>query len=122
MRSLAVSLLLTSACATILTSSTKNIPMDSSPSGARITIDGAPMGVTPTRLKLSNHKAHVVIFSKKGYDSIACTLDVSVGAGWVVLDVLSGLVPVIIDAVTGDWRTLDDTNCSVTLAPDEDWT
>jgi hypothetical protein len=30
-----------------------------------------------------------------------------VGAGWVVLDVLAGLVGIIVDAATGAWYELD---------------
>jgi glycerol-3-phosphate acyltransferase PlsY len=34
-------------------------------------------------------------------------VNTKVGAGWVVLDVLGGLIPVIVDAATGDWKKLD---------------
>jgi hypothetical protein len=30
-----------------------------------------------------------------------------VGVGWIVLDVIFGLVPVIVDAATGSWYELD---------------
>ena len=38
-----------------------------------------------------------------------------VGAGWIVLDVLCGLVPVIIDAATGAWCDLDQKNIKAVL-------
>ena len=34
-------------------------------------------------------------------------VDISVGEGWIVLDILGLLVPGIIDAATGDRYTLD---------------
>jgi len=38
-----------------------------------------------------------------------------VGAGWVILDILGGLIPVIVDAATGDWHYLDQTNVNAAL-------
>ena len=34
-------------------------------------------------------------------------LDYSVGAGWIVLDFLAGLVGLIIDGATGNWNDFD---------------
>jgi hypothetical protein len=38
-----------------------------------------------------------------------------VGAGWVVLDVICGVLPVVVDAVTGSWYSLDQTNINAVL-------
>lgn len=37
------------------------------------------------------------------------------GAGWIVLDVLAGLVPIIVDAATGAWYGLDQDNVNAVL-------
>jgi len=39
----------------------------------------------------------------------------SVGAGWIILDVLGGFVPLIIDAATGSWNQLDNTTVRCSL-------
>jgi hypothetical protein len=36
-----------------------------------------------------------------------------VGVGWVLLDVLLGLAPVIVDAATGSWYEYEDTSMAV---------
>jgi hypothetical protein len=38
-------------------------------------------------------------------------MDPKAGGGWIVLDVLAGLVPVIIDAATGEWSSVDEEDC-----------
>jgi hypothetical protein len=38
-----------------------------------------------------------------------------VGAGWIVLDVLGGVVPMIIDAVMGSWYGFDQNSVTVIL-------
>jgi hypothetical protein len=50
-----------------------------------------------------------------GYKSKTYNVTNHVGAGWIVLDVLCGLVGVIIDAATGSWYELDQKNINVIL-------
>ncbi len=108
-------LALFAGCGTLFTPSTKSISLSSSPVEAQVIIDGSPRGVTPLTLDLSNRETHVIEFQKEGYESIACTLNASVKGSIVVLDILGGLVPVIVDAVTGDWKTLEKDFCNVSL-------
>jgi hypothetical protein len=42
-------------------------------------------------------------------------VNASVGAGWVIIDILGGLLPVIIDAATGDWYSLDQDHVNAAL-------
>lgn len=108
-----------SGCATLFGSHTAEFDFTSEPAGAEVLIDGQPAGHTPLEVKLSNHKSLVVTFRKDGYEDITCRLDTKVGAGWVVLDVLGALVPVVVDGATGNWAQLPDHDCHVTLTPDE---
>jgi hypothetical protein len=103
-------------CGTLFTSNTRSITVQSNVPGAQITIDGVPAGTTPARLEVDNHKSHIVVVTGPSGQSSSCRLSASVGGGWVILDILAGLVPIIIDAVTGDWVTLNDTHCFVNLA------
>lgn len=66
-------------------------------------------------LDFDNHQSHRVVFQKEGYDDAVCELTASVGTVWVILDVLGGLVPVIIDAATGEWKSLDQGVCNAVL-------
>lgn len=65
------------------------------------------MGTTPVQLSLKADKSYTIEFRKEGYESVTRVVNTKVGAGWIVLDVLGGLIPVIIDAATGAWNQLD---------------
>lgn len=110
-------LLSTTACATVLGSKQKEFSFGSAPVEAEVFIDGNRMGVTPLKLKMSNTKAYVITFKKNGYNDVTCRLDKGTRGGWVVLDVLTGLVPVVIDAATGNWSQTKGKGCDVTLTP-----
>lgn len=102
-------------CATIFKGTNSHLGMHSNPSGAEVFINGKYMGKTPITLKLSSKSTYMIEFKKEGYKTISRNVTNKVGAGWVILDVLAGLVPVIIDAVTGSWYHLDEKNVDVQL-------
>jgi hypothetical protein len=86
------------ACGTLMNSSTA---MVTPPPGA--TIDGVA-GPTP----LSKNEPHQIVFA----DGRSCVLQPKVGAGYVLGDIfLTGLVGVVVDAVTGKWTKLDASAC-----------
>ncbi len=107
-----------SGCATLFGSHTAEFDFTSDPSGAQVLIDGQLAGTTPLEIQLSNHEPLVVTFRKEGYQDITCRLSLKTGAGWVILDVLGGLIPVIVDGVTGKWSQLPDHDCHVALTPE----
>lgn len=102
-------------CATIFKGTNSHLGMHSNPSGAEIFINGKYIGKTPLSLKLTSKTTYMVEFRKEGFKTITRNVTNKVGAGWVILDVLAGLVPVIIDAVTGSWYHLDEKNVDVQL-------
>lgn len=110
-----LSFLLMLGCATLFNSGSQNVTMSSDPTGAEVYVDGNRRGQTPLTLELDNNSSHTVTFEMEGHKEVSCELGTSVGAGWVVLDVLGGLVPVIIDAATGKWKSLESSNCNATL-------
>lgn len=113
-----VILAVAAGCGTLFNSSTKAVSMSSTPTEAEVFIDGNRMGVTPVTLELDNQENHAVVFRKDGYEDVTCDIQTTVGAGYVILDILGGLVPVIIDAATGEWESLDSEVCNVNL-PEE---
>lgn len=94
-------------CATIFKGSADNVGLSSNPAGAEVYVNGELMGTTPVKLKLKSEKTYNIEFKKKGYKTVTYNLTNHVGAGWIVLDVLGGLVPIIVDAATGSWYKLD---------------
>lgn len=118
-QAIALVLLMTaSGCATLFSSSTSNVALTSSPTGAAVYIDGSRAGETPTIVELENHTSYTIVFRSSDGGEASCRLNRRVGAGWVILDILGGLIPVIIDAATGAWYGLDSRSCDVNLRTD----
>lgn len=104
-----------SSCATLFKGTTQEVNFNSNPIGCEVWIDGKNMGETPVKFKLASKKTYVIEFKFEGYKSKTVNLTNHIGAGWIVLDVLAGLVGVIIDAATGAWYSFDEKNINVTL-------
>jgi hypothetical protein len=97
-RLLAVLLIFTMACGTVLNGGPATIIP---PPGA--SVDGVA-GPIPA----SQQMAHEVVYQ----DGRRCIIESRVSAGYVIVDVLLlFLVGVIVDAVTGDWKVLDAGMC-----------
>lgn len=114
--------ILTGGCASILKGTNDRVYFCSSPSGASVYVDGAKIGITKVcyenyedgknvRFGLSQElvcsKSHLVEFRKEGYYSKQAFLNPQVGGDWIILDILCGLLPVLVDASTGAWNSLD---------------
>jgi hypothetical protein len=107
----------TSGCAAIFGTKEKDFGLTSDPAGAEVYLNGNRIGTTPVRIRLSNLSTHVFVFKRAGYQDATCTLNRGTDAGWVILDVLSGLVPVVIDAATNNWSQTKGEECSQKLEP-----
>ena len=110
-----LSMLLLSGCATLIKGAKQNVDMNSSPVKAQVYIDGKLMGETPLQLKLSVKNDYVVYVRGEGYKTHVCRISNTIGAGWIVLDVITGLAPVVVDAVTGAWSKLDQKKIDAVL-------
>lgn len=106
-----------SGCAAILGSKQKDFDLSSTPNGADVFLDGNRLGTTPVRVKLSNQATHTFVFRREGFREATCTLAKGTGGGWVILDVLFGLVPVIVDAATNSWSQTQGAKCAQSLEP-----
>jgi len=104
-------------CATLFKCDHQAVCFDSQPQGAEVYVNGARYGKTPLSLDFSNKKALTVTFKKAGFEDKTCIIDTKLAAGWVVLDVLGGFIPVLIDATTENWYTLESNKASAYLEP-----
>ena len=107
--------ILTSNCATLFKGTSSKLDLTSDPQGAKVYVNGNYMGDTPIRLKLESKRTYSLEFRKEGYQTKTVNITNHVGAGWIVLDILGGLIPVIIDAATGAWYELDQKNVNAIL-------
>jgi hypothetical protein len=112
---LGVIFLCLASCATVFQGTRQEVNFNSSPQKARVIVNGEDRGETPLSLKLESKKDYKIELSAPGYKTQIVNISNHVGAGWVILDVLCGLVPVIVDAATGAWYSLDQKNVNAVL-------
>jgi len=119
MRKKALAILIASmyvaSCATLFKGTSQEVHFNSNPQKARVIVNGVDMGETPTALKLETKKNYTITFTADGYKPKTHTISNHVGAGWIILDVFAGLFGVIIDAATGAWYSLDQSNVDAVL-------
>ena len=108
---------LSTSCATLFSGNTDEVVITTSPADALVSVNGIPRGYTPLTLELEKGESYSIRIEKEGYQDGYATIRDKVGAGWVVLDVFTGIVPLIIDAVTGSWSGLEPDNIALSLIP-----
>jgi len=104
-----------SNCAAIFKGNTSKVDLNSEPHGTKVYVNGNYAGETPIRLKLESKRTYAIEFRMEGYKTKTFNITNHIGAGWIVLDVIGGLIPVIIDAATGAWYELDQKNIKAIL-------
>ena len=102
-----------SGCASIFKGDVESVHFTSTPSGARIVIDGMIKGRTPAHVNLNSDSPHVVEYVLDGHRPARMVLGNHIDEFWIVMDVLALLptlgipVALITDSVNEDWYTLD---------------
>lgn len=94
-------------CATLFGPKTHTLSVKSTPEKAEVYINGERMGATPVVLELDPQKTYSIEYRKEGYKPITKIVKGQVGVKWIVLDILGGVIPVVVDAATGNWYEFD---------------
>lgn len=102
-------------CATLFNDKEPAVSLMSEPPAAQIYVNGAYMGDTPAAIELKTDKDYTIEFRKEGYKTKSYFLNNKVGAGWIILDVLGGFWPIVIDAISGAWYEFSEENVIVVL-------
>jgi len=102
-------------CATLLKGDMERVYFSSNPDSAEVYVNDTYKGTTPLQLNLPSKGIYNIEFRKDGYRSKTVVIDNKIGEGWILLDALTGLVPVLVDAVTGNWIQLSTNNVNAVL-------
>ena len=114
---LAVLALSLTGCGALLHGPRQDIDVQSSPAGAKVeTAPASGTYTTPTRLSLERKNSYVLTFTAPGYTPAQFNIRNGIGTGTVIADVLlTGLVGVVVDGLTGSWYGLSPESATVTL-------
>ena len=103
-----------SGCGALFLGTTQTVNINSSPVNSKIEVDGG-IYTSPTSIELARNKNYTVTISKEGYEPRSVKVNRSVSGGIVILDILGGVLPVVIDAVMGTWYKLSPSMINVNL-------
>lgn len=109
--------LILSACSTVLNTTTQDVEITSTPSNAKITIDGKKFGITPQTVNLERGSNHVVKLELDGYESYETQLTRKIST-WFWFNIFNGIVPgMVTDLFTGSMYNLLPDLIGVELQP-----
>ena len=107
---------MSSSCAVISHGSKQTIPVQSSPNAVSVGLGGMSY-TTPTTLELERKNEYVLSFSKEGYESAQIQITKHLSGGYLAADILlTGLLGVVIDGITGAWYNLKPESVTVSLS------
>lgn len=95
-------------CAAIFSSGPTVLTFQSTPAGAQVLVNGVPRGTTPLVLELHADDEQIVTFRREGCRDVTVPLETHVQAGFVVLDILAGIIGIAVDAGTGEWKEFNE--------------
>ena len=104
-----------SNCATIFKGEYRDVRINSEPDDTQVYVNGEFQGRTPLKLELRPNESYTIEFRRKGYKTEVRQIKNKIGVGWIVLDVVSGLIPVLVDALTGAWYEFEQRYVNVIL-------
>lgn len=102
-------------CATIFKGTSSPLRLNSDPENAKVYINGEYVGRTPLKMHLQGNHTYTIEFHKEGFAPVVRQVHSRIGAGWIVVDIICGVVPVLVDAITGAWFHLEQQHVSAIL-------
>lgn len=93
----------------------ETLSINSKPNEAAVYLNGNKRGKTPLSLLLNPTKTYTVKYKKSGYEPETRVIRNEIGVKWLVLDIVGGGIPILVDAVSENWMTLKKQRVNVNL-------
>lgn len=104
------------ACASIMHGPNQTIGVSSSPTSARVSVNGQSFGTTPAMVKLPSKSVHVIKVELDGYLPFEATVTKKL-SGWVWGNIVfGGVIGLAVDAATGSLYRLTPEQLSAQLS------
>jgi hypothetical protein len=110
-------------CGAMFNETTAVVQIDVIPPGARVSVDGLYVAQAPTQIQMPSARSHVVDIDADGYQRQTARIESRPSAGYIVLDclllifIIPGVVALLVDGLTGNWRVLDADRLAVRMHP-----
>ncbi len=105
-------------CATLFAGGPDYVPVATNPPGAWVYINGAPVGQTPTTVRLERGQPAQIQIALSGFQPVLLMRDTEIN-GWFFANLVwfYAIVPWVVDLVDGNWQRFDDTPIAIGLTP-----
>jgi hypothetical protein len=108
--------LMFAGCATIVSSGPDFVPVQSAPEGARVVLDGQPVGRTPMTVSFARKCEGVLAFELDGYERVVVDVDKVVN-GWFFGNlVFGGVIGIVVDLAASNQGRYSVAPINVSLA------
>lgn len=112
--------LLTSGCASIIKGSKQEMTFNSDPNGAKVTINGKVIGVTPITTSIDRKSEQVVVFEKEGYKQAKMPLSTTINPWFWGNILIGGLIGSTTDGFSGAYCEYSPNKYYIPLEPMEE--
>jgi PEGA domain len=113
-----------SGCAAMFNDQSPVIPVQVSPPGARVYVDGLYVAQAPTQIRLNTANPHMVQVAAEGYEPQTIHIHPHTSGGYIVLDcllllalIVPGIIALAVDGGSGYWKVFDFDQLTVQLQP-----
>jgi len=113
-------IILTNGCATVISGKTQQMTFNSEPAGAKVTISGRQIGLTPITTVLDRKKDQVLVIEKEGYKPVTMQLTTSLNSWFWGNILIGGLIGSTTDGITGSVNEYAPSQYFVPLTPIEE--
>lgn len=105
-------------CATIVRGTSQELAVNSTPSNARIIVNGEDKGKTPSTLTLKRSKTYQIVFKLDGYEDLTVNIDKNFKfVPTIIGNIFSwGIIGIVVDLANGSAYQLSPEQVNVTLA------
>lgn len=110
-------LLLVAGCATIVCGPYDVIHVKTNPSGATVTADGIPRGITPTQFALRRDQRHLIAIDLPGYRHYEIAVTRTLNRWFFGNLIFAGPLGMVVDRENGAIYALDPDTICVNLEP-----
>jgi PEGA domain len=111
----------TAGCATVITGSRQEVPINVQPLGTIVCIDGVQAGTTPMIADLERRRSHMIILEKEGYEpavvAVPTTVNPWIVGNFVPFFLIPGPIGLLVDIATGSVHQLDPGPTQFMLQP-----
>lgn len=105
-------------CGALFKGTTQTVNINATPANSAVIVNGQTY-TSPAIIQLPRNKDYLVSVSKEGYVTQQFQIERQVSSGIVILDILGGLFPVVIDAAMGTWYNLVPSLVNINLVSEQ---